>query len=80
MADHCGGLSVQLCMQKSLLHLAETFAACGISALELHRAQLFPDTSLVKASAPESRSATQVVPLEISERSGNRHAAASSKL
>ena len=29
--------------------------------------QLFPDASLVKASAPESRSATQVAPLEISD-------------
>ena len=28
-------------------------------------ARLFPDASLVKASAPESRSATQVAPLEI---------------
>ena len=28
--------------------------------------RLFPDASLVKASAPESRSATQVAPLEIS--------------
>ena len=41
---------------------------------------LFPDTSLVRASAQESRSATQVAPLEISiaERSGHRHAAAAS--
>ena len=30
-------------------------------------ARLFPDASLVKASAPESRSATQVAPLEISD-------------
>ena len=29
--------------------------------------RLFPDASLVKASAPESRSATQVAPLEISD-------------
>ena len=29
--------------------------------------QLFPDASLVKASAPESRSAMQVAPLEISD-------------
>ena len=42
--------------------------------------QMFPDASLVKASAPESRSAMQVAPLEISiaERSGHRHAAAAS--
>ena len=31
------------------------------------KARLFPDASLVKASAPESRSATQVAPLEISD-------------
>ena len=30
-------------------------------------ARLFPDASLVKASAPESRSAMQVAPLEISD-------------
>jgi len=29
--------------------------------------RLFPDASLVEASAPESRSATQVAPLEISD-------------
>ena len=39
MADHCGRLRVQfgLCMQKSLLHLAKKFAACGVSALKLYR-------------------------------------------
>ena len=30
-------------------------------------ARLFPDASLVRASARESRSATQVAPLEISD-------------
>ena len=34
---------------------------------EAYRSRLFPDASLVKASAPESRSATQVAPLEISD-------------
>ena len=33
----------------------------------LYKSQLYPDASLVKASAPESRSATQVAPLEISD-------------
>ena len=36
---------------------------CGIKS----GSRLFPDASLVKASAPESRSATQVAPLEISD-------------
>ena len=42
------------------------YVTYGISTM-LHSAQLFPDASLVKASAPESRSATQVAPLEISD-------------
>ena len=33
----------------------------------IHASWLFPHASLVKASAPESRSATQVAPLEISD-------------
>ena len=32
-----------------------------------YHTQLFPDASLVKASAPESKSAVQVAPLEISD-------------
>ena len=36
-----------------------------LSIFGMSWARLFPDASLVKASAPESRSATQVAPLEI---------------
>ena len=39
----------------------------GLFPLSVHSSRLFPDASLVKASAPESRSATQVAPLEISD-------------
>ena len=56
----CACMSVRVCV-RACMCACVCACVCGGCV-----SRLFPDASLVKASAPESRSTTQVAPLEIS--------------
>ena len=58
-----GGLSVDLPFTETLLGTGNKWRV----GQYIYISRLFPDASLVRASARESRSATQVAPLEISD-------------